>query len=425
MMVKVLHFADAHIDIAQIGRPDPTTGLAWRVQDFLRSLDCIVDTAIEEKVDLVIFAGDAYRDRAPAPTYQREWRKRIMRLSKAGVQTILVVGNHDVSPSVGRATSMQEYDTLEIPNVKVIGKPTLLGPADLNGVQAQVIALPWINRSVFQSSMESQSEKRDDLNRNIEETLVRIVHGMIDQADPNLPLILTAHGSVATATFGAEREVMLGDDFIIPLTLVRDARLDYVALGHIHKNQDLNAGNHPPVIYPGSIERVNVGEVADEKYFILAEVDKGSTSVNWVKLPVRKMFVRHVNLSAKLGDESPEPDAITRILMDALPSGEDLRDAIVRLNIEAPKDWMALIDKAALIRYAADCKDFRIVVLPKVAARPLIAKGSGIESLSRDELLTLYLKNKNYPEADITKLVALAAQTLAEAQSPSTPKEAQ
>ena len=55
-MVTILHFADAHIDMANYGRHDPDTGLPLRVMDFLKSLDTIVDTAIEEEVDLVLFA---------------------------------------------------------------------------------------------------------------------------------------------------------------------------------------------------------------------------------------------------------------------------------------------------------------------------------------------------------------------------------
>ena len=46
----------------------------------------------------------------------------------------------------------------------------------------------------------------------------------------------------------------------LPGGLVKDKRLSYVALGHIHKAQDLNEGAQPPVIYPGSIERVDFGE---------------------------------------------------------------------------------------------------------------------------------------------------------------------
>ena len=56
-MVKILHFADAHIDMANYGRHDPESGLPMRVMDFLKSLDEIVDAAIEEDVDLVLFAG--------------------------------------------------------------------------------------------------------------------------------------------------------------------------------------------------------------------------------------------------------------------------------------------------------------------------------------------------------------------------------
>ena len=122
-MVTLLHFADAHIDIANYGRHDPETGLPIRVMDFLRSLDEIVDAAIEEQVDLVLFAGDAYKDRNPAPTFQREWGMRMMRLSRAGIPTLLLVGNHDLSPALGRAHALAEFNTLEVPHLRVIDRP--------------------------------------------------------------------------------------------------------------------------------------------------------------------------------------------------------------------------------------------------------------------------------------------------------------
>ena len=84
--MKLLHFADAHIDMANYGRHDPQTGLPLRVLDFLKSLDTIVDTAISEKVDMVIFAGDAYKDRSPAPTFQREWGRRLSGSRKRAFQ---------------------------------------------------------------------------------------------------------------------------------------------------------------------------------------------------------------------------------------------------------------------------------------------------------------------------------------------------
>src|SRR5512143_780950 len=152
-MVTLLHFADAHIDMANYGRHDPQTGLPLRVMDFLKSLDEIVDTAIDERVDLVLFAGDAYRDRNPAPTFQREWGRRVMRLSRAGIPTLLLVGNHDLSPALGRAHALDPFDTLAVPNVRVIDRPVFLHPDDLGGLPLQVLALPWVTRSGFMAKL--------------------------------------------------------------------------------------------------------------------------------------------------------------------------------------------------------------------------------------------------------------------------------
>src|SRR5574342_377007 len=138
--MRLLHFADAHIDMANYGRHDPESGLPLRVLDFLKSLDTIVDAAVSENVDMVIFAGDAYKDSSPAPTFQREWGRRIIRLSRAGIPTFLLVGNHDLSPAAGRAHAIHEFDTLQIPHVRVLQKPGFLS-ADELGLPAQLIAI--------------------------------------------------------------------------------------------------------------------------------------------------------------------------------------------------------------------------------------------------------------------------------------------
>ena len=290
-MPKILHFADSHIDMANYGRQDPETGLPLRIMGFLKSLDQIVDTAIAEKVDCVIFAGDAYKNRDPAPTFQREWGKRIMRLSRAQIPTILLVGNHDVSPSVARAHTLEEFSTLDVPRVLVVDKPTFLGPAELSQLCApgkqldmQLLAVPWVSRSGLMAYLDLQTRDINQLHEEMEKSLSNILQKWLDGADPNLPTVLTAHASVEGAVYGGERSVLLGKDFVLPKSMVIDLRLDYVAMGHIHKAQDLNKDNHPPVVYSGSIERVDFGEVKDDKFFMLAEVEKGNTKVDWQKL---------------------------------------------------------------------------------------------------------------------------------------------
>jgi len=57
---------------------------------------------LENKVDLVLFCGDAYKSREPSQTHQREFAKRINRLSTAGIPIFLLVGNHDLPNAIGR-----------------------------------------------------------------------------------------------------------------------------------------------------------------------------------------------------------------------------------------------------------------------------------------------------------------------------------
>lgn len=407
-MIKILHFADAHIDIANYGRHDPVSGLPLRVLDFLKALDTIIDAAIEEKVDLVIFAGDAYKDRAPAPTYQREWGRRVMRLSRAGIRTLLLVGNHDLSPAVGRAHALQEYETLNVPGVQVIGLPTLLLPDQLGGVPVQVMALPWVSRSYLMASRELSGTVIKDVYEQIEETLRLQIADWFEKIDPSLPVIFTAHGTVEGAIYGGERSVMFGNDLKLPGSLVRDPRLDYVALGHIHKWQNLNENAHPPVIYPGSIERVDFGEAQDDKYFVIAHIERGSTLVEWRKLNGRRFIDRRVNLTPLGENGLPHADPLLDTMKQSLPAQAQMEQAIVRLTIEYPREWESLIDEAALRKYTEDTFDFHLVRRPQSEARLRLNADQTISNMGPVELLELYWKANNFQPQDIEELNSLA-----------------
>jgi exonuclease SbcD len=381
-MVKILHFADAHIDIATHGKHDPESGLPIRVLDFLKSLDTIVDTAISEKVDLVLFAGDAYKDRTPSPTFQREWGRRIIRLPMAGIPVLLLVGNHDISPASGRAHTLQEYDTLKVPKVRVLHKPELLKPADLWGLPLQVLSLPWVFRSTLMAALQLSVEDNDSVNEEIEKRITVLLENRMQELDPQLPTIFTAHGSVQGAVYGNERTVMLGKDLVLPGSLVKNPRLDYVALGHIHKHQDLNPGAHPPVVYPGSIERVDFGEAADDKGFVLAEVEKGKTTWRFVKVAGRAFYDRVVKVKSR--------EEMKDKVLAALPSEERITNAIIKLTVEYPRELEMFLDEGMLREKCAPALEFHLIRRPQEEARLRLPSDQSIASLSPMELLDMY-----------------------------------
>ncbi|HMU92728.1 MAG TPA: exonuclease SbcCD subunit D [Anaerolineales bacterium] len=404
--MRVLHFADAHIDMANYGRHDPQTGLPMRVLDFLKSLDTIVDTAISQKVDLVIFAGDAYKDRSPAPTFQREWGRRIMRLSQAQIPTLLLIGNHDISPAVGRAHALQEFKTLQVPFVKVLDQPSFLKPEDLWELPMQVIAMPWVTRSGLMANLEMSGTETEQIYSNIEERIASLVDGWIEEANENLPIIFTAHASIEGAKFGGERLVMLGNDLVLSGSLVKNQRFNYVAMGHIHKPQDVNEGHQPPVIYPGSIERVDFGEAKEDRFFVIAEIESGKeTQVEWVQLTgARKFIDRRTVLRSN--------ENVTEALKDALPSLKEMSEAIVRLSVEYPREWDTLIDETALRKYTEDAFEFHLVKRPQSEARVRIPEGQVVSSLSPLDLLAQYFDAAKVKDAD--ELNKLAQEIISE-----------
>ncbi len=411
-MPKILHFADAHIDIANYGRRDPETGLPLRILDFLASLDEIINCAIKEEVDCVLFAGDAYKDRNPAPTFQREWGSRIMRLSQAGIPTILLVGNHDISPSIGRAHALTEFDTLKVPHVLIVDKPCFLSSEELSrlcpegkSLDLQLIALPWLSRTGMMTALDLQTRDLDLVYQEMIKKLNNDIDSWLEKADPELPILLAAHASVEGAVFGGERSVSLGNDLVLPLALVQNPRLDYTALGHLHKKQDLNKGKHPPVVYPGSIERIDFGEAGDEKYFVIAEVKQGKTKLDWHKLENIRPFVdQYLKLTSK--------EKITDQIKKALPSSDLLKDAIIRLVLEYPRAWDPLIDEPAIRELVKESFEFHFVKQPQSKVRIRLKKDRVIGSLSPEELLDQYWEISQTPEDEIKSLNKLAQEII-------------
>jgi exonuclease SbcD len=353
------------------------------------------------------------------PTFQREWGKRIMRLSRAGIPTLMLVGNHDLSPAAGRAHAIQEFETLEIPYIHVASRPLFLKPEQLNGVPVQVIAIPWVSRSSMMAALELSGTDPGEVYSELGARLSELVSRWLDEVDPNLPVILTAHASVQGALFGGERTVMLGSDLVLPGSMVKDPRLSYVALGHIHKPQDVNQGVQPPVIYPGSIERVDFGEAADDKFYVIATVEKGQpTTVEWVKLNGRRFIDRSVALdpsSVELVGDLPTIESCMSRIYRVMPTKDDLSGSILRLTIDYPRNWEEFIDEADLRRYCESAFEFHLIRRPQVETRLRIPSDHTISSLTPVDLLNIYWKTQNVSSENAAYLTRLAQEVFGDA----------
>jgi exonuclease SbcD len=266
----------------------------------------------------------------------------------------------------------------------------------------QVIAMPWITRSGLMAAT-GETNSTEAFSR-IEENINELIGGWLEEADPSLPIILTAHASIEGAKYGGERLVMLGNDLVLSGSLVKNPKFSYVAMGHIHKPQDVNEGFQPPVIYPGSIERVDFGEADEERYYVIAEIEKDrDTEVEWRELTETRPFLeRRTSLTSS--------ENVTEFLKSQLP--KNISDAIVKLVVEYPKEWDVLIDEPALRKYAESAFEFHLVKKPKAESRVRIPEGQVVSSMSPLELLAQYFDASKADDKD--GLQKLAQEIIAE-----------
>ncbi len=409
--IRFLHFADLHLGMENYGRLDPATGLSSRLMDFLKAFDRVVDHALEADVDFVLFAGDAFKNRDPSPTYEREFARRIRRLAEH-MPVFLLVGNHDLPNAAGRAHTMEIYQTLEIPNVYVARSVDLHVIPTKRG-KVQILSVPWVVRSTLLRREEMREKSLPEIETLLLERLHTLVSAKQDEADPAFPLIIAAHATVQGATYGSERSVMLGQDVILPPHLFRHPRVTYAALGHIHKHQQVIAD--PPVVYSGSVERIDFGEEKEEKGFVEGVIRKqrgGGWQTDWTfhRLQTRPFVT--ITVDAR-GENA------TDIVVEAI-GRHQIEDAVVRLFIRTDAASEPFLDDRR-IREAIE-PAFYVAAMHREVERPVrlrLGSTEGVEALSPLDLLRRYLTATGVTQERADLLIQYAERLLHEEQMPS------
>jgi DNA repair protein SbcD/Mre11 len=383
-MIKILHLSDIHLGSGfSHGKVNPETGLNTRFEDFVQSLGRCIDRALSEPVDLVLFGGDAFPDATPPPYIQQAFAGQFRRLVDAGIPTVLLVGNHDQHTQGAGGASLCIYRTLGVPSIVVGDRlethqiPTASGPV-------QVITLPWLNRTTLMTKLETEDLSMNEIGTLLLDRLRVALEGEIRQLDPALPTILLAHLMADTASFGAERLLAVGKGFTVPVTFLTRDCFDYVALGHVHKHQILC--EQPYVIYPGSIERVDFSEEKEEKGYVLVELEKGQTKVEYCPIPVRPFRTINVDLT-----QSADPQ---QKLLTAIANAE-IADAVVRVKYDLRADQLDRIDEPEIHGALAIAHTYNLqmeLITQESRSRLPELKDSNIHPI---EALQTYLNNRS------------------------------
>lgn len=384
--IRLLHFADLHIGIENYGRLDPSTGVNSRVRDFLDRLDEVVAYALENEADLVVFAGDAYKTRDPNPTYQRAFARRVKQLADAGIPVVLLVGNHDLPTMPQRASTVDIFHTLAVPNVYV-GREEGIFRIQTRRGPVQVAVVPFPIRTRLLAHEEFRGLSLPDLDAALQKIVTDNIGALARQIDPEIPAVLVAHLSVSGATYGSERSVMIGRDTVVLLSALTDPVWDYVALGHIHKHQSLHDG-YPPVVYSGSLERIDFGEEREPKGFCWVQLRRGETTWRFVEVKARPF----VTVEADLREASDPLSALREII-----GRRDVRDVVVRVILRLRPEQEKQVREAD-VRRMLEGAAFVAAVRSEVERKARLRLGTvRPEELTPMQLLERYLEAKEVP----------------------------
>ncbi len=367
------------------GQVNPKTGMNSRLEDFVNTLNKCIDRAIAEPVDLVLFGGDAFPDATPPPYVQEAFAGQFRRLADADVPTVLLVGNHDQHSQGHGGASLSIYRTLAVRGFIVGDKIETHRIATRHG-DIQVITLPWLTPSTLLTRPETEGFSLAEVNELLIKRLEPVLEAEIRRLDPKIPAVLLAHLMADRANLGAERFLAVGKGFTIPISMLTRPEFDYVALGHVHKHQNLNPSNEPPVIYPGSIERVDFSEEKEDKGYVLIELEKGRVNWEFCPLPVRPFSTIEVDVS-----DRGEPQAA---ILKAIAKKE-IKEAVVRLIYKIRSEQLDLVNTASLHQALKPAHNYTIrPELVSQLARPRLPELGVGSSLDPLEALKTYLGNR-------------------------------
>ena len=410
MSIKILHTADWHLGTF---KSPEVNGINLRTEDTKRCLDELLRVAKEQRPDIVTFSGDMFH-------VGLSWSNRcceeivtaagyITELSKVSGNVVIMRGtpNHD---GEGQFKVLREIFT-HIPNVYVVDSPMVVKLEDVD-----IAVLPGFDRGVFRAKFPGISKEEE--NEIFTNELSNIVMGLKSQCDPLNKSVLMSHYTIPGANTESGQIMMLNQfEPVIPRETLLAADFDLVALGHIHRPQQLVGLKN--TYYSGAINALNFNDEGQERGFWLYIFDEllGDIHSEFCETPIRKFKTIELNDDdIQMINEGNIKEVAMRNWIFADGDG-DIKDKIVRVHYECSADHNKALNKKMLEKALLDDGAFMVSeILPQkvveAANREVLNETTDPETNLRN-----YLEEKQLSEDKIENLVSRARPVIAKAEA--------
>ncbi len=312
--MKLVHLSDLHL-----GKKVNDYSM---IEDQKYVLSKIIGIIEDEKPDCVLLAGDIYDKTVPPTEAVDLFDDFLFRLSRMDLQVFVISGNHDSPERLAFCSRLIDSSGVHISPV-YDGNIEPYRINDENGT-VNIYMLPFVKPANVRRFYENE-----EINSYTDALRIAIEKMSVDRSERN---ILVTHQFVTGAERTESEEVIVGGTDNVDASVFDD--FEYVALGHIHRQQNVT---YEHIRYCGTPLKYSFSEVNDNKSVTIAELsEKGKLNVRTVPLiPRREM----VELKGKYDD----------LALKCFYDGKSYRDDYVHITLTDEEDIPDAISKLRVI----------------------------------------------------------------------------
>lgn len=219
--MKLLHTSDWHL-----GMTDSERSLLEDQRFFIDEICKIIKA---EHIDAIMIAGDVYDRSVPSGDAIRLYDYAVTRICKdLHTPVLMIAGNHDSAERLANCSELLAASGLHVCGTIERGLQAV--PFD----DAEVFLLPWITEEKIKSVY---LESRENI-QSLTDAYRTVLDNFRQRFTPGKKHILVSHAFITKAeTSTSDRAAEIGFATQVPASIFDG--FDYVALGHIHKPQDV------------------------------------------------------------------------------------------------------------------------------------------------------------------------------------------
>lgn len=302
--MKILHTSDLHI-----GKYIGTYDLK---EDTEYVLNQVVDTAIRERVEVVLISGDVFDRPNPSEEAIKMYVSFLKELLDKNIKVIAISGNHD------SGIRLSAYKDILGKGYFVEGEfNSPMRKVSLNDEFGPVnfYMLPFFTPFIVKSNLKLE-KGLENYDLAMDEIIKR------ENIDTSQRNIILAHQFVAGFKFGGSEEDFSysnGDEKNVAgvgiISLDKFQNFDYVALGHIHKPQKISKET---IRYSGSLLKYKTSEIdgPDKSVVIIDLKEKGNIKVKLDPIKPLHPFVKIEGLLSELTNTNPNENDYVYLIVD-------------------------------------------------------------------------------------------------------------